>query len=413
MVDVWDGPPREGTRGGLEQFKWDSIKDQKYGDRECYLGHSVKIGLMGKFGQYYKNDWWQQGKNEDAEEKQRQVDDELAVVKAFEEELMQEALGVKPKRLMLRGSEALTVEQKRELLGLLPVKKEDKGQDVKLEEGEGAVASSSSSSGIKIELKAEEGTEGHFVQPSDAHRDAKKAAGGAAEKKKKKKSKKEKKSKKHKKKKKGKGKRGRSPSPASSSSSSNEEEEHARSHRRRDPSSRSPPYGERRALPEHWRGTDTKQEEMGGEYKVSHRSRSRSPHTHSSRRFQLPESDERTDRRGGGSFERRREREHGDRMRDGRQDYRGGDREDMGAWGSGRDSRDPPHVRSRDWRREDHRDKMGKERVLREEGRGRDRERSWERERGRDRERSRERERGRDRERSGDRERRKESGVDL
>eukprot|EP00389_Voromonas_pontica_P005533 GDKH01008274.1.p1 GENE.GDKH01008274.1~~GDKH01008274.1.p1 ORF type:complete len:256 (+),score=43.59 GDKH01008274.1:124-891(+) len=110
-MDVWDGPPREGTRGGLEQFRWDSIKDQKYGDREQYLGHSTKIGLMGKGGRFVKNDWWTKAKKDSAQT----IGTERSAVKNFEEELMQEALGLKPKNLMNKGN-ALSEDKMKELL---------------------------------------------------------------------------------------------------------------------------------------------------------------------------------------------------------------------------------------------------------------------------------------------------------
>ena len=33
--------PREGTRGGRDQFKWDDVKLDKH--RENYLGHSLQV----------------------------------------------------------------------------------------------------------------------------------------------------------------------------------------------------------------------------------------------------------------------------------------------------------------------------------------------------------------------------------
>eukprot|EP00923_Selenidium_pygospionis_P056459 GHVN01098516.1.p1 GENE.GHVN01098516.1~~GHVN01098516.1.p1 ORF type:complete len:239 (-),score=33.99 GHVN01098516.1:1175-1891(-) len=98
MVDVWDGPPREGTRGGLEQFKWDSVKGETMRDRECYLGQSVRIGVQGKFGRFNTHDWW---RKERGDKGRSTIENEVTLVKRFEEELMQEALGVKPKRFLL------------------------------------------------------------------------------------------------------------------------------------------------------------------------------------------------------------------------------------------------------------------------------------------------------------------------
>mmetsp|Transcript_19441 Transcript_19441/g.45243 ORF Transcript_19441/g.45243 Transcript_19441/m.45243 type:complete len:341 (+) Transcript_19441:73-1095(+) len=87
---------RDGCRGGKEQFTWSSIKDQEFKDREQYLGASTKVGLMGKFGRYYVHDWY--AKKRDTAES---IADEQETVQAYEEELMQEALGMKPKKLLL------------------------------------------------------------------------------------------------------------------------------------------------------------------------------------------------------------------------------------------------------------------------------------------------------------------------
>eukprot|EP01067_Filipodium_phascolosomae_P005394 Filipodium_phascolosomae@DN347_c0_g1_i1.p1 len=109
MVDIWDGPPREGVRGGQEHFKWDHIKDQSYRDRECYLGYSTKLGQTGKFGRFYKNDWWQK-KRDNA----TTIQEEFQTIKTFEDELMSEALGLKPKKLLLLKHQ-MTEEQRKEI----------------------------------------------------------------------------------------------------------------------------------------------------------------------------------------------------------------------------------------------------------------------------------------------------------
>mmetsp|Transcript_25878 Transcript_25878/g.56747 ORF Transcript_25878/g.56747 Transcript_25878/m.56747 type:complete len:351 (-) Transcript_25878:102-1154(-) len=87
---------RDGCRGGKEQFTWSSIKEQEFKDREQYLGQSMKVGLMGKFGRYYTHDWYAR-KRDSAES----IADEQESVQAYEQELMQEALGLKPKKLLL------------------------------------------------------------------------------------------------------------------------------------------------------------------------------------------------------------------------------------------------------------------------------------------------------------------------
>lgn len=90
MAGIFNGPPRGGTRGGKDQFNWDNVKADK--EREYYLGHSVKA-LTGR---------WQKGKDvywytRDVDRSDADKAAELAMVKQREQDLMMEALGVKPK----------------------------------------------------------------------------------------------------------------------------------------------------------------------------------------------------------------------------------------------------------------------------------------------------------------------------
>lgn len=101
---------REGCRGGREQFTWNSLKDQEFKDRECYLGQSTKVGMMGKFGRYQLHDWYAR-KRDTAES----ISSERSAVQQYEEELMQEALGLKPKKLLL-AKRQLTEEELKEFL---------------------------------------------------------------------------------------------------------------------------------------------------------------------------------------------------------------------------------------------------------------------------------------------------------
>jgi hypothetical protein len=89
---VFNGPPRAGSRGGRDQFNWEDVKADK--DREYYLGHSVKA-LAGRW-QKDKDVYWytRHKKNEDPS---AGYEDELRAVKAHEEQLMAEALGIKQK----------------------------------------------------------------------------------------------------------------------------------------------------------------------------------------------------------------------------------------------------------------------------------------------------------------------------
>lgn len=116
-MDSNKGKSREGVRGGLEQFRWDSLKNQPYKDREHYLGYTTKLGVIGRFGQYQRNDWWRTD-NQSLDAASSHVK-EKTQVKKMEDELMMEALGMKPKRLMLAKSR-LSSEQVDEML-----KKED------------------------------------------------------------------------------------------------------------------------------------------------------------------------------------------------------------------------------------------------------------------------------------------------
>lgn len=88
---------REGCRGGRDNFKWDSLKEQDFKDREQYLGGTMKTGLMGKFGKYYVHDWYAKSRDTAVS-----IEDERKSIQEYEEELMQEALGLKPKKLLIQ-----------------------------------------------------------------------------------------------------------------------------------------------------------------------------------------------------------------------------------------------------------------------------------------------------------------------
>ena len=83
-------PARGGTRGGKDQFDWNDVKGDK--DREYYLGHSVKASV-GR---------WQKGKDilwytREKGDGPGGANDEIAAIKAAEENAMAEALGLKPR----------------------------------------------------------------------------------------------------------------------------------------------------------------------------------------------------------------------------------------------------------------------------------------------------------------------------
>lgn len=86
---------REGVRGGREQFSWDSLKTQSHRDRQQYLGYSTKLGVAGRFGKYDRNDWWRT--EQSSSSSKSQLEAERLDAQKLEENLMMEALGLKPK----------------------------------------------------------------------------------------------------------------------------------------------------------------------------------------------------------------------------------------------------------------------------------------------------------------------------
>ncbi|XP_954760.1 uncharacterized protein TA02570 [Theileria annulata] len=111
MIDLKLSPPREGTRGGREQFKWEELKSHDLKDREHYLGHSVKVGLLERKNKFYKHDWYMKRGSETQSDL-----DEAELTRLYEQEIMQEMLGTKPKRLMLLKSKPTDPQLLKQLL---------------------------------------------------------------------------------------------------------------------------------------------------------------------------------------------------------------------------------------------------------------------------------------------------------
>lgn len=88
-VYIRQSPPREGVRGGWEDFNWESLKSQSHADRDYYLGASAKVGICTR-GKFEKFDWWTKKKETGGQE--NVADDELRRVKRFEQQLLDEAL---------------------------------------------------------------------------------------------------------------------------------------------------------------------------------------------------------------------------------------------------------------------------------------------------------------------------------
>nr|CCA15229.1 Tcomplex protein 1 subunit zeta putative [Albugo laibachii Nc14] len=85
-----------GTRGGADHFKWDDVKADKY--RENYLGHSV-CAPVGRWQRGKDLTWYaKNGNDESAGAAKAMIQAEISAAKQRDEDMMNEALGLAPRR---------------------------------------------------------------------------------------------------------------------------------------------------------------------------------------------------------------------------------------------------------------------------------------------------------------------------
>ncbi|CEG46005.1 t-complex protein 1 subunit zeta [Plasmopara halstedii] len=142
-----------GTRGGADKFTWEDVKNDKY--RENYLGNSVQAPV-GRWQKGKDLSWYAKARSL---QKNVALQSELELAKLRDEDLMNEALGIVPKKRR-EPVESLSTLEIKELLKRGEAERD--GMDVERVEGLGAAPIDSDGFGIGPKLTLAERYKAHL-----------------------------------------------------------------------------------------------------------------------------------------------------------------------------------------------------------------------------------------------------------